>query len=121
VKSEQQRAYAREYYKKNRETILTRAVNWASANPEKLRATIRRRTYGTDGADLLAKQNGCCAICAVDLSTLSTRNRHIDHCHKTGAVRAWLCGNCNRGIAAFSDDAEKVAAAAHYLKGSICA
>lgn len=35
-----------------------------------------------------------CAICKRSDFT-STRQQHIDHCHKTGRVRGLLCNSCN--------------------------
>lgn len=42
---------------------------------------------------LLAAQGGGCAICG---ATPKTRRLHVDHDHKTGAVRGLLCYRCNR-------------------------
>jgi len=42
--------------------------------------------------DLIAKQEGKCAICG---NTPKTRGLHADHCHKTGKPGLLLCARCN--------------------------
>ena len=51
-------------------------------------------------------------------SELSTNdpNVHLDHCHKTGKIRAFLCSNCNRGIGCFHDDISKMKQAILYIE-----
>lgn len=44
---------------------------------------------------LLAVQGGGCAICG---NPPKTRRLHVDHDHKTGAVRGLLCFRCNRAL-----------------------
>ena len=62
---------------------------------------------------LLAQKT--CAICGVELST-NDPNVHLDHCHKTGKIRAFLCSNCNRGIGSFHDEPWKLESAIKYLQ-----
>jgi len=50
-----------------------------------------------------------CSICG-GVSTV------LDHCHRTGKVRAGLCNRCNVGLGMLNDDAETVEAAARYLR-----
>ncbi|MDB3976116.1 endonuclease VII domain-containing protein [Gammaproteobacteria bacterium] len=40
----------------------------------------------------------------------------LDHCHKTGEVRGFLCESCNTGIGRFDDDPEIVTRAEEWLK-----
>lgn len=51
-----------------------------------------------------------CAICG------SNRSMAIDHCHKTGTVRAGLCNRCNVAIGLFRDDLELIKKAINYLE-----
>lgn len=70
-------------------------------------------------AELLERQGYKCLICAVGIGYEFGRgtagNAHLDHCHRTGVIRGWLCGPCNRGLGAFSDNPEFLRAAADYL------
>ncbi len=40
----------------------------------------------------------------------------LDHCHRTGAFRGWLCGKCNTGIGMLGDTQEGLLRAMAYLK-----
>lgn len=44
---------------------------------------------------LIAKQNGVCPLCGNSLLTKPSRDVVVDHCHKTGYIRAALCRGCN--------------------------
>jgi hypothetical protein len=77
------------------------------------RAQNFRRRYGLSAeevAAMLASQGGVCAICGHP----PTRPV-VDHCHKTGRVRAILCHPCNIKLPAI-EDAAFVAAAEAYLR-----
>jgi hypothetical protein len=56
-------------------------------------------------------QKNCCAICNRLMSSPC-----VDHDHETRTVRDLLCGNCNRALGLFQDDALIVAKAAEYLR-----
>lgn len=66
-----------------------------------------------DYAELNIKQGGKCAICG---HTSEHRKFAVDHDHKSGAVRALLCMDCNTGLGKFGDSAETLDAAAAYLR-----
>lgn len=65
---------------------------------------------------LLAKQGGLCAICRRPINDSRGFSPHVDHDHITGEVRGILCFNCNVGMGAFGDDADRLRAAAEYLE-----
>lgn len=92
------------------------------ARQEQIKKTARRsyikRTYGIsleDYEDLIIAQNSVCAICEKDLSSLSGRELHIDHCHDSGKIRGILCSHCNVGIGNLNDDIDLLYAAIDYL------
>lgn len=64
--------------------------------------------------EILVSQNYECAICKVKLLT-SGHLTHLDHSHKTGKIRAFLCTNCNRGLGHFQDNPDLLRTAAIYL------
>ena len=51
-------------------------------------------------ARLLEAQGGHCALCP---NTPKTRKLHVDHDHRTGAVRGLLCYRCNRALPHYLD------------------
>ena len=62
---------------------------------------------------LLEKQNSVCAICGqqekiADHRTGKLRSLAVDHVHKTGEIRGWLCGNCNKALGLLGDDLGKI-------------
>ena len=63
----------------------------------------------------LKAQNYSCAICGVELPT-SGHLTHLDHCHATGKIRAFLCTNCNRGLGHFKDSESNLQKAIAYLQ-----
>lgn len=69
--------------------------------------------------DLLASQDGCCAICGdpPDPNGVRAASRlHVDHCHETGRVRGLLCVRCNPALGLFHDRPGLLRAAADYLE-----
>jgi hypothetical protein len=76
-----------------------------------------KRLYGMTLAEFdsrLAGQGGACAICAGPPRTKNTF--HVDHDHKSGAIRELLCGPCNVLIGMAEEDPERLEAAAQYLR-----
>ena len=69
-----------------------------------------RRFYGMSMADwqkMFDAQGGCCAMCKKHQQRLSYR-LSVDHCHKTGKVRALLCPTCNNAVAMYENHGDKV-------------
>ena len=60
--------------------------------------------YGMTKLDMVSlheSQGKCCALCDKEVELFSRRkgnSGYIDHCHKTGKVRAILCHPCNTAL-----------------------
>jgi len=67
--------------------------------------------------EMLAAQNGGCAICGEKTPGGRTKNFAVDHCHTTGKVRGLLCTKCNRGLGLFNDRTDLLKLATNYLLG----
>ena len=66
---------------------------------------------------VLAFQNGRCAICKQRYGKKGQRLiLSVDHCHTDPAiVRGLICWPCNKAIAIFQDNAERMAAGSDYI------
>ena len=67
---------------------------------------------------MLHFQGGGCKICGSEDPKMRSPAFHVDHCHKTGKVRGLLCGPCNVGLGAFSDNIGTLEAAVRYLNAA---
>ncbi|MCQ2350522.1 MAG: endonuclease VII domain-containing protein [Paludibacteraceae bacterium] len=57
-----------------------------------------------------------CPICHKRSIPGVTCNIVIDHDHRTGKARAWICDSCNTGIGRFQDDPEMIKKIATYIQ-----
>jgi len=75
-------------------------------------------TYGltlTEYEQKLVSQGNICTICGTSLPSTGLLT-HLDHDHKTGKLRDFLCTNCNRGLGSFKDSITNLEKAIMYLK-----
>ena len=69
-----------------------------------------------DYDNMLASQNHACAICySKSTKRKHQREFHVDHDHKTGEVRAILCGNCNAALGYLEEDPDRMRRMADYV------
>ncbi len=81
---------------------------WAT-KAEYNRARKRRRKGMVDPPG--TERGGECEICRRTFERLV-----LDHCHKTGRIRGWLCRNCNLGMGLLGDSQDGLLNAVAYLK-----
>jgi hypothetical protein len=96
---------------------------WKQRNAAKVKAARfsweMRSLYGITPeryAELVAAQNGACAICGGPPRGKGDR-LHVDHDHETGVVRGLCCSPCNVGIGQLGHDVGRLRAAIKYLGG----
>jgi len=105
-----------------RERLNEARRNWS---PEK-KEENRKRCYGywlrsQYGATIewfdsqYASQGGKCAICETD-KPRGKGGFHVDHCHKTGKLRALLCAECNMMLGLAKDNPLRLLKAIAYLE-----
>ena len=92
---------------------------WRKNNPEKINKSSiwyrRKISYGLSKDSffkMLEIQKNCCAICSDTID----EKCHVDHDHKTGAVRGLLCRTCNTGIGMLKDSPDILLRASQYLR-----
>jgi len=57
-----------------------------------------------------------CPICGKRTIAGITSKVVLDHNHRTGVVRGWVCDSCNTGIGRFKDDVELIKRAIKFLE-----
>jgi Recombination endonuclease VII len=106
-----------EYYTKYEETYKVKPEVI-----ERRRLQAVKRYYNLDAEQylqMILDQNNCCAICNQP-ETHKNRNGdvrplNVDHCHKTGKVRALLCTHCNSMLGQAFDKVERLQKGIDYL------
>ena len=118
-----QKAYAKRRYYADVEAARARtrdaANKWRKENPEKVRELHRQWKYKQlvkKYGPLDAFDHVKCEICRVLFDETIQNRRTLDHCHKTGLARGFVCHRCNVMIGMAGDKAGLMTAAARYLK-----
>ena len=78
----------------------------------------REKKYGLTGeqqAAMLEAQGNRCACCGDLLAP--GHGTHLDHNHRTGQVRAFVCPRCNHAVGNVDDDPERARKLVAYLEG----
>ena len=127
------RRAAKKYRDSNKDKVRKRHDKWMNENSdevkkdqreyyhlnkERIRDNYLRRTFGIslkEYNDLLALQNNVCELCGGS-PVVKDKGFAVDHCHKTGKIRALLCRGCNVGIGNLKDDPELLEKAAAYIR-----
>lgn len=108
-----------EWRDNNRDLYNAGARAWGQANPERRYTHEIKRRYGCTLEQynaMLTAQGGACAICSKLHNPAEKRGRlYVDHCHKSGKVRALLCRGCNSMLGYALDDTRVLAEAIAYL------
>jgi hypothetical protein len=115
-------AATRKWQRENREHILAYNAKVRVERPEHVKAKYRKadlkKKFGITPEQfeaMFVAQGSACAMCGA-LTSGTKRNFHVDHCHKTGTIRAILCHNCNLMLGHARDSTEILTAAISYLK-----
>lgn len=121
VCKECERDASKAYRDANKQSISEQRKEYRAKNKDKhlkqKRESDLKNKYGITEAeyiDILAGQNGQCAICGTSESE-SPKRFAVDHNHDTGEVRGVLCSSCNLGIGNLGDSPDRLLSAFRYL------
>jgi len=102
----------KDYLKKNKKKVKKWSKKWRDSNWRKIKDLRLRHTYGItldDFDQMSLNQNYKCKICK------SSKELHVNLCHKNGKVRGLLCNTCNRAICLLKDSVDTLTNAIEYL------
>jgi hypothetical protein len=100
---------------RNRAAQRVAAAKWRAANPERSRAVqraVQRKARGAPIATRPVPEH--CENCG-RLPNGQGGTMHLDHDHKTGKFRGWLCQSCNVGLGHLGDSIASLQSAIAYL------
>lgn len=123
-KLERNRIRSRVWRENNRQKSRDATTLWRANNRDKVIEQRLKMRYGISLDDynrMLTAQNNRCAICGTEEAKAHNMSGKVvklsvDHNHKTGAVRALLCQDCNVAIGYFNEDAERMMNGAKYIQ-----
>lgn len=118
--AERQRANTLKWAELNRDRKSTGDKFYRSQGRVKRRSVMRTRelalaAYGLtieDEIRILVEQGNVCALCGAH----PHRQFDIDHDHRTGKFRGFLCHRCNKGLGLLGDTADAIERALAYLR-----
>jgi hypothetical protein len=108
---------------RNREVMRKRTRAWAKANPDKIKgykAKYRSKTLVTTRIrrGLPVPTRAVPSVCEICGEPEKGKALALDHCHKQGIFRGWLCTQCNLGLSMFKDNPVAFLTAFRYLAQS---
>lgn len=103
-------ANRRAWYKRNSAAYRKWMREWRKANPEKCRAYKRKHL-----PEPTRPEPKRCELCSC-LPNGRGKTLHLDHDHRTGKFRGWLCSQCNTAIGSLGDCAAALRRAVRYLE-----
>ena len=60
-----------------------------------------------------------CPICKRTMIVQKNRDVNLDHNHSTGAIRGYVCNDCNTGMGNFKDSIDRLKRAIKWIKGTL--
>lgn len=105
------------YYQNNKEQWVLRRKKQVEKNPKIEKRDQVKKLYGISLEEYEQRfeaQKGLCGICQKEMKL--GKQSHLDHNHKTGKIRGFLCTQCNSGLGFFKDDFLILEDALEYLE-----
>lgn len=118
---DRQKAYLRNLYYSNKETVLADRRAFYAENRNRILVERRDKKYDLAPGQydaLMVKQGNRCPVCDGAFTGVgkAAYAPALDHCHDTNKVRGILHNLCNRGLGMLKDSAVLCEQAAKYLR-----
>jgi hypothetical protein len=109
-----------EWSKANPVKNRKKSNRWIKNNPEKV-SHMKRRGNGLPDPERPYPVDGKCECCNLEepiriKRTGKIRSLSLDHCHKTGKFRGWLCYKCNSIAGKSNEEIDRLSSLVAYLK-----
>ena len=125
MNNDKRNATRRACYRRNHAAELARSRARYHKNQPKNSMAVRMRRLRRAGCEITANQfknmydaqEGKCAVCGRFCPVAgSVEGICVDHCHRTGRVRALLCHTCNSTLGFVDDNSVLLEALASYVR-----
>lgn len=110
------RKRSNERYKEDPERQKAKQASYRQRHPDRALSSDLKIKYGItleEYENILKSQNGVCAACG---KPPEKKRLSVDHNHKTGAIRALLCNDCNLALGHARDSVEVLSGLIAYLR-----
>lgn len=107
------REFAKNQNAKNNRSVRRPSCKTCRTNLEGVNLSPKIRSEWTQKKPKYAPFE--CPVCSKRTIAGVTCKIVLDHNHRTGEVRGWICDSCNTGIGRFKDDAELLKRAMSFL------
>ena len=112
--------YHAAHYIANKDRINAKSARYVATPHGKLIAAWSSACWGARKNEEPVPERptrACPEVCEVCEGPPSKGQRlHMDHDHKTGKFRGWLCGSCNRALGFLKDDPSRLQLLLDYLE-----
>ena len=116
LKHEEQ--FSKNQYRKNN-VIVRRAYCKECERKRKPISSKARKEYEKEFPRPKIGEEFTCPICLKKITPWHTNQISLDHNHKTGDIRGYLCGDCNASMGRMGDSESVLKRAILWLKGKI--
>lgn len=99
--------------------ILRRPVCKECYSKKKVIDPKLRREYIKINPAPVIGEKFTCPICRKEFIRQYMNEICLDHNHKTGKIRGWICGSCNASIGKFNEDENILERAIKWLNGTL--
>ncbi len=105
-------------FERNRPSVWRSECKECRADKKGIPAKVRRE-YEAKHPKPQIGEEFYCKVCERIITIQTTRDVNLDHDHKTGKIRGYICNRCNTGLGNFDDNITILKRAIEWIKGTL--